>query len=107
MEEYNRFISGENGTPLIELLSDRTQYSGLYRQLLSSGETYDEPSSGCPNKVTPSDKIQSVYTALFTKQYGRDEYEANIGDACFSIETRNDFFRLLSLLSYDANYCIP
>ena len=55
-------------------------------------------------KVSVADKFRDVYAALFEKQFGRREYEITVGEACFSAETRESFFKLLSLLSEDANY---
>ena len=103
MEAYNNFISGKDGTPLIEMI-DREKCSGLCRLLLAPGETYDDPRDSREVKVSVADKISAVYSALFEKQFGRSEYEIAIGEACFSTETRESFFKLLSLLSEDANY---
>ena len=103
MEAYNNFISGKDGTPLVEMI-DREKCSGLCRLLLAPGETYDAPRDSREVKVSVADKIGAVYSALFEKQFGRSEYEITIGDACFSAETRESFFKLLSLLSEDANY---
>ena len=103
MEAYNSFITGKDGTPLIEIV-DREKCSGLCRLLLGPGETYDDPRDGREVKVSVADKMRAVYAALFEKQFCRNEYEIAIGEACFSSETRESFFKLLSLLSEDANY---
>ncbi len=94
-EIYENFINGKDSSPLIEILSKYEVYR--FRQLLSKGESFEE--SAELKKVSISEKLTSLYNAVFNTTYTYDRHELHIGECTFTFETKKTLFEVASSLS--------
>ena len=101
-ESYRKFVDGEDGRPLIDLLSDEETAEYLCRLLLNSNETYDSSLENEKVYVHLSDKLNCVYDTLFVKKTNR--HEVSIGECSFNDEIRNHMLKTANLLSNDTLY---
>ena len=102
---YTDFVSGKNSTPLLEIFrKDDGDYFNI-SQLLNRNESYsNENLSKDDVCVKAENKINEVYHALFVQDYSQSTRELHIGSLKFTIETRNNIMRTVSLLSGFADY---
>ena len=77
---YNKFIQGQDGSPLTELFNDTNIAISMCSQLLNEKEAYSNPnnSSGL-TVVKRENKLREVYNAIFVKKYDGRSYETTIG----------------------------
>lgn len=101
---YNDFIEGKNDSPLIEIMGDGDTAIGFCNSLLNYNETYSTAPNNGKTTVNLSDKLHSVYIALFDpdkQAYG----ESRVGDLIFDDQVRKQLIRVSSLLSEYTDYC--
>lgn len=99
-DRYERFISGKDGTPLIEVLCNKNSHN--FSDFLSNDETFDK-NDNSKTFVTIEEKLNEVYNALFVKIYtGKDLY-TQIGVCRFYPAYKEELLRALSLLSDHAD----
>lgn len=100
---YNNFIEGKDFSPLIEILGKNDCSTSICRNLLEINESFEESSN---NEVTVklNDKLIMVYKALFVQAYSNRIYEIKIGETSFSVESKKDLLKIISLLSDYSDY---
>ena len=92
---YEQFISGQNHTPLLELLIDNDPYT--FRRFLNKNETFDENETE-KTLIRFEDKLIEIYNALFITDF-TNIYSVNIGEYRFDESVRETIFRTVGLLS--------
>ena len=92
---YEQFISGQNHTPLLELLIDNDPYT--FRRFLNKNETFDENETE-KTLIRFEDKLIEIYNALFMTDF-TNIYSVNIGEYRFDESVRETIFRTVGLLS--------
>ena len=102
---YNKFIQGQDGSPLTELFNDTNIAISMCSQLLNEKEGYSNPnnSSGL-TVVKREDKLREVYNAIFVKKYDGRSYETTIGKVSFGKGTKNELLKIISGLTKYADY---
>lgn len=102
---YNKFIQGQDGSPLTELFNDTNIAISMCSQLLNEKEAYSNPnnSSGL-TVVKREDKLREVYNAIFVKKYDGRSYETTIGKVSFGEGTKNELLKIISGLTKYADY---
>lgn len=96
---YEQFVSGENHTPLIELLADEKPY--LFNSFLDNNETFDKNETN-KTLVTFESKLIAIYNALFVTDF-KKTYTVDIGNYSFDEGVRQSVFKAVSLLSNYVN----
>lgn len=98
--KYRAFISGEDSSPLHDII-DNTNFGRGYRNLLLSGnETFNRNDKEAGRRlVTMQDKVDSLYDAMFIHKYTERPHEINIGELTFDDKTREVLLRVASALS--------
>lgn|GEM_PF-158138 len=106
IERYSAFVKGEDSSPLIEVMNSGELGVSMCSSLLNMKETFSEPKQQSEVLVKLTDKLNTVYNALFTQDYSNSIYEKHIGDLSFSQSTHDDLMRIVSLLSDFSDFCI-
>lgn len=102
---YEAFITGQDGSPLHDLLGNTEMGMSLRRSLLANNETYDEEEQTEHIKLVKlKDKLDALYDALFIRQYTSRAYEVRIGQMSFGSESRATLLRAVSALSQFADF---
>lgn len=108
MSDYNRyenFVSGCDSSPLHELFRSFEDSADLCRNLLDVNETYEESTSGEGIKlVRLEDKLNTLYHAIFIKQYSGQNYSTEIGKISIRRDSKDMILRTISALSDFADY---
>lgn len=102
---YKSFISGNDFTPLVEILNNSDIGDSIYKNLLNHNETYLNNLSD-KNTVLKEDKLKSIYEAIFVCKYQGAEYEKEIGKYTFNKSTKLEIERAVGLLSEYADFDI-
>lgn len=104
---YNRFISGRDCGPLLEILLS-SDIGINTKWLCKQNENYDESEklfkSSDGNSVSLEDRLKEVYDAMFKNSHGNGYREVNIGQISFSENTRNIIEEITSLWSPNSDY---
>ena len=104
IDRYNDFISGKDGSCLIDIMTNCNVGEWYRRKLLNYRESYEPLDDENIVVVDLEDKLKQVYKALFMKEE-KDAYgEITIGDMSFSRRTREMLRKTESLLSQYAMY---
>lgn len=102
---YEAFITGQDCSPLHDLLGNTEMGMSLRRSLLANNETYDEEKQTEHIKLVKlKDKLDALYDALFIRQYTSRAYEVRIGQMSFGSESRATLLRAVSALSQFADF---
>lgn len=104
--KYSKFIHGDDSSPLLDLVNEDVG-GGMWSQLLAAGECFEWQSREKQKTVSLRDKLSEVYEALFIKQY--DIYHdrwVEIGQMTFDESVHNDFLKIISAISPEADYII-
>lgn len=103
--KYEAFITGQDSSPLHDLLGNTEIGIGLRSYLLANNETYAEAGQTEHMKyVKFEDKLDTLYDALFIRQYISRDYEVRIGQMSFGRKTRETLLRAVSALSQYADF---
>ncbi|WP_405376329.1 P-loop NTPase fold protein [Pseudobutyrivibrio sp.] len=96
--KYNDFISGKDPSWLLTIVSHESLSEWVGKMLLSTKELFDDNEK---NMVKFEDRIVEAYNAIFNYDYGQnwDKYQCSVGNAKFSEELREEFYRALGLMS--------
>jgi len=99
---YNRFISGNDPQPLIDIVGDGDFAVKMMEMLLSKSESFkDEPGK---STVLLKKKLNDVYDAMFVSNEDRNWDSIQIGEYAFSSETKHEVMCAASMLSKYAKY---
>ena len=102
---YEAFITGQDRSPLHDILGNTDVGMSFRRSLLDNNETYDEAEQTERIKLVKfKDKLDALYDALFIKQYTSLSYEVRIGQMSFRSESRDTLLRAVSALSEFADF---
>ena len=93
-DNYKKFISGNDVTPLIENLSE---FIWHFNGLLDNNETYYKEEN--KKSVTLDEKLKLVYDTLFNTVYTSSNYQIKVGNYLFNEKTRQILFEVVGLLS--------
>lgn len=74
---YNEFVAGKNLKPIIDMYSNSDIGDWLGERLLNEGETLEELEGRVT--VTKKERLQSLYDAIFVKEYTANAYSTVIG----------------------------
>lgn len=98
VEQYNNFISGNDGTPLVEISGYLSE--GFFSKLLGADETFDPATKNENLKgVSLNNKLESLYNALFKTDYEKESRFQTIGRAHIDKGLQELVKRVISLLS--------
>lgn len=93
---YERFVGGEDSSPLINLLAQKDVY--WFEHLWAFDETPGKDEAG--KLFVPFEKkLAAVYDALFVTKFDACSSCVNIGQYAFSQATRDELFNVVNLLS--------
>lgn len=98
MDDYNRFISGRDGSLISDTIGEEVgrAYSTY---MLQSNETFEENIDG-KKYVKLKDKLQEIYEAVFVEKYNNGVYEKRVGSMSFSKKSKEQLFDVINLFSY-------
>ena len=104
MEAYGKFISGEDSTPMLDILLKPN--IDRFMSLLKTRDEELEDVSNDVGRDTASikDRLRRVYAALFGKTHDFGLYGTTIGEMRFSEETRRIVAEIAALLSPMSDY---
>lgn len=98
--KYDKFIHGEDSSPLIAVLTMNEEPLDYCSELLSQDETFDKNSASAGHKVIDyRERIKQYYAAMFSNHYESDYQEIRIGELSISKNTRNVVMHAASLIS--------
>ena len=103
--KYDAFVCGDDPSPLYKVLRDSNMAISLCNSMLNSNETYNADNTDGKKKVVSlSDKLNEIYNALFVHRYTSNDCEKRVGTLSFSINTKEQLMRAVSMLSDYADY---
>lgn len=104
--ELDKFVSGKNPQPLIDVYSkDLQQGNWLARLLLRSHETLDpREENERISLVLSEEKIRELYHIVFVQQYTSDSPTFELGEYTFYGDTKRELMRSFAKLSPYAKY---
>ena len=94
---YSDFISGKDGSQLIEIVEKTPFKTWLFENLVAPKETLDSTESGKPH-ITIENKLKEVYHAVFCKNYSHLDHETKIGEAVFNKQNKELLLKTISTL---------
>lgn len=97
-ERYNRFINGDDGSPLHEVFIGKAISDRMFDAMLTKKQTFAE-SNDTLTHVELSDILDAFYNVLFKVEFTGSRYEYTLGELSFTAETRDILLRTASLLS--------
>lgn len=98
--KYDKFIHGEDSSPLIAVLTMNEKPLDYCSQLLSQDETFDKNSASEGHKVIDyRERIKQYYAAMFSNHDESGYQEKRIGKLSISKNTRNVVMHAASLIS--------
>lgn len=103
--KYDAFVRGEDPSLLHKVIKDNNIASSLFSNMLNLNETYNADNTDGKKKVVSlSDKLNEIYNALFVHRYTSNDCEKRVGTLSFSINTKEQLMRAVSMLSDYADY---
>lgn len=103
--KYDAFVRGEDPSLLHKVIKDNNIASSLFSNMLNLNETYNaDNTEGKKKVVSLSDKLNEIYNALFVHRYTSNDCEKRVGTLSFSINTKEQLMRAVSMLSDYADY---
>lgn len=103
--KYDAFVRGEDPSLLHKVIKDNNIASSLFSNMLNLNETYNvDNTDGKKKVVSLSDKLNEIYNALFVHRYTSNDCEKRVGTLSFSINTKEQLMRAVSMLSDYADY---
>lgn len=108
MELYNKFMTGHEPAPMVHILS-RPNVRLQINSLLYPQETYDKESQminhkEAQNPIALSNRLEDVYSVLFSRPLEREWHEITIGNMEFHRSTRLCIEEIASMLSPQSDY---
>lgn len=103
--KFDRFIHGEDSSPLIQVLSHGEIAQSMCRKFLDRDEIYSlSGPTDSRTVVSLEEKLAAAYHALFVHKYSPTSYVQEVGSFSFSSETKDLLLRAVSALSGFADY---
>jgi len=94
---HDEFVTGKNGTPLIEILNTEEFNEWIVRRLLNEDESFENEEG--KKQVTVEEKVMQLYNAIFVKEYSGRNYCENIGNYEFDANSKNFVISAASMLT--------
>lgn len=94
--KYNRFINGEDDTPMKELFDvDEDMY--ILKKMLNNNESFDIEVG--KDIITVDEMIERLYKAIFDNTNSRNTYNIKFGEYEFTMESKEFAIRISSIMS--------
>ena len=100
---YHEFICGRNSKPLMDMYKNSDLGEWLVARLLAKNDPYKKVEKDC---VAVESTLQSLYEAIFVKDYTTKIYHTVLGDCEFNQKSMAYLRNVESMLSPYADYQI-